>query len=200
MHSSKQDLILPLSPSPSPSPRSPPGVPDGGDGIAELAVDAATVIELLVGRPGRALVLDAADAANAHDEDDQHQDEGDAERADDDVQGVPGHVGETLRHVTRLPLQVWGENKQTPGCETRPLEWEGLHCPCFGNLNYKGCPNWEEFPSMDNPDQGLMSLIHKGLLQTIKKNQEHAIEKWAKDIKRIHRRNTSRKVFSFIVL
>jgi len=81
-------------------------MPDGGDGVAELAVDAATVIELLVGWPGRALVLDAADAADAHNEDDQHQDEGDAEGPDDDVQGVPGHVGETLRHVTRLPLEV----------------------------------------------------------------------------------------------
>lgn len=77
-----------------------PGVPDGGDGVAELAVDAAAVIELLVGWPGRALVLDAADAANAHDEDDEHQDEGDAEGPDDDVEGVPGHVGEALRHVT----------------------------------------------------------------------------------------------------
>lgn len=85
-------------------------MPDGGDGIAELAVDAATVIELLVGRPGRALVLDAADAANAHNEDDQHQDEGDAEGSDDDVQGVPGHVGETLCHVARLPLEIWGES------------------------------------------------------------------------------------------
>lgn len=93
-------------PSASRSPGSPPGMPDGGDGVAELAVDAATVIELLVGWPGRALVLDAADAADAHNEDDQHQDEGDAEGPDDDVQGVPGHVGETLRHVTRLPLEV----------------------------------------------------------------------------------------------
>lgn len=94
---------------PSHSPRSSPGVPDGGDGVAELAVDAATIIELLVGRPGRALVLNAADAADAHDENDEHQDEGDAEGPDDDVERVPGHVGETLRHVARLPLQVWGE-------------------------------------------------------------------------------------------
>lgn len=81
-------------------------MPDGGDGVAELAVNAATVIELLVGWPGGALVLDAADAANAHDEDDQHQDEGHAEGPDDDVQGVPGHVGETFRHVARLPLEI----------------------------------------------------------------------------------------------
>lgn len=81
-------------------------MPDGGDGIAELAVDAAAVVELLVGRPGRALVLDAADAANPHDQDDQHQDEGDTEGADDDVERVPRHVGETLRHVPGLPLEV----------------------------------------------------------------------------------------------
>lgn len=79
---------------------------DGSDGIAELAVDAAAVVELLIGRPGGALVLDAADAADAHDEDDEHEDEGDAEGSDDDVQRVPGHVGEALRHVTGLPLQV----------------------------------------------------------------------------------------------
>lgn len=84
----------------------PPGMPDGGDGIAELAVDAAAVVELLVGRPGRALVLDAADAANPHDQDDQHQDEGHTEGADDDVERVPRHVGETLRHVPGLPLEV----------------------------------------------------------------------------------------------
>lgn len=81
-------------------------MPDGGEGIAELAVDAAAVVELLIGRPGRALVLDAADAANPHDQDDQHQDEGDAQGPDDDVQGVPGHVAQTLCHVPRLPLEV----------------------------------------------------------------------------------------------
>lgn len=90
----------------TPSPRSPPGMPDRGDGVAELAINAATVVELLVGWPGGALVLDAADAANAHNEDDQHQDEGHAEGPDDDVQGVPGHVGETFCHVARLPLEI----------------------------------------------------------------------------------------------
>ena len=70
-----------------------PGMPDGGDGIAELAVDAAAVVELLISRPGRALVLNAADAANPHNQDDEHQDEGNAEGADDDVERVPRHVG-----------------------------------------------------------------------------------------------------------
>lgn len=91
---------------PPASPHRPPGMPDGGDGTAELAVDAAAVVELLVGWPGRALVLDAADAANPHNQDDEHQDEGDAEGADDDVEGVPGHVGEALCHVPGLPLDV----------------------------------------------------------------------------------------------
>lgn len=95
----------PSPPGPQP-PGGPPGVPDGGDGVAELAVDAAAVVELLVGRPGGALVLDAADAANPHNQDDQHQDEGDAQGSDDDVEGVPGHVGEALCHVPGLPLEV----------------------------------------------------------------------------------------------
>lgn len=68
-------------------------MPDGGDGVAELTVDAAAVVELLVGRPGRALVLNAADTANPHNQDDEHQDEGNAEGADDDVERVPRHVG-----------------------------------------------------------------------------------------------------------
>lgn len=81
-------------------------MPDGSDRVAELAVDAAAIVELLIGWPGRALVLNAADAANPHNQDDQHQDEGNAEGPDDDVEGVPGHVGETLCHVPRLPLEV----------------------------------------------------------------------------------------------
>lgn len=68
-------------------------MPDGGDGVAELAVDAAAVVELLVSWPGRALVLNAADAADPHNQNDEHQDEGDTERADDDVERVPRHVG-----------------------------------------------------------------------------------------------------------
>lgn len=86
-----------------------PGVADGGDGVAELAVNAAAVIELLVGVAWRALVLNAADPADAHDEDDEHQDEGHAQRSDDDVQGVAGHVGQGVVRVCRLPLQVWGK-------------------------------------------------------------------------------------------
>lgn len=83
-----------------------PGVSDGGDGAAELAVNAPAVVELLVGWPGGALVLDAADAADAHDQDDQHQHKGHAQRPDDDVQGVTRHVGQALCHMPRLPLQI----------------------------------------------------------------------------------------------
>lgn len=80
---------------------------DGGDGTAELAVNAPAVVELLVGWPGGALVLDAADAADAHDQDDQHQHKGHAQRPDDDVQGVTRHVGQALCHMPRLPLQMY---------------------------------------------------------------------------------------------
>lgn len=74
-------------------------MPDGRDGTAELAVDAAAIVELLVGWPGGALVLNAADATDANDQDDQHQDEGDTEGTDNDVEGMAGHVGEALRHM-----------------------------------------------------------------------------------------------------
>ena len=80
---------------------------NGGDGVAELAVDAAAVVELLVGVARRALVLDAADATDAHDEDDEHEDEGHAQGSDDDVEGVAGHVGQGVLSVCWLPLQVW---------------------------------------------------------------------------------------------
>lgn len=79
---------------------------DGGNGVAELAVDAAAVVELLVGMAGRALVLNAADAADAHDEDDEHEDEGHTQRSDDDVEGVAGHVGQGVLSVCWLPLEV----------------------------------------------------------------------------------------------
>lgn len=78
---------------------------DGGDGVAELAVDAPAVVELLVGVARRALVLDAADAADSHDEDDEHEDEGHTQRADDDVEGVAGHVGQRVLGVRRRPPQ-----------------------------------------------------------------------------------------------
>lgn len=81
-------------------------MPDGGDGVAELTVNAAAVVEFLVGWPGGALVLNAADAADAHNQDDEHEDEGYTEGSNDDVEGVPRHVGEALSHVPRLPLQV----------------------------------------------------------------------------------------------
>lgn len=86
---------------------------DGGDGVAELAVDAAAVVELLVGVARRALVLDAADAADAHYEDDEHEDEGHAQGSDDDVEGVAGHVGQGVLGVRRLPLQVWRRSHQS---------------------------------------------------------------------------------------
>lgn len=80
---------------------------DGSDGVAELAVDAAAVVELLVSVAGRALVLDAADAADSDDEDDEHEDEGHAQRADDDVERVARHVGQcVVSGVRRVPLQV----------------------------------------------------------------------------------------------
>lgn len=84
-----------------------PGVADGSDGVAELAVDAAAVVELLVSVAGWALVLDAADAADSHDEDDEHEDEGHAQRANDDVERVARHVGQrVVSGVRRVPLQV----------------------------------------------------------------------------------------------
>ena len=94
------------------NPRHWPGVADGRDGVAELAVDAAAVVELLVGVAWRSLVLDAADTADAHDEDDEHEDEGHAQRSDDDVEGVAGHVGQGVLRVGRLPLQVWNKERR----------------------------------------------------------------------------------------
>ena len=80
---------------------------DGSNGIAELAVDAPTVIELLVGVAWRSLVLDAADAADTHDEDDEHEDKGHTQSADDDVEGVARHVGQGVLRMGQLPLQIW---------------------------------------------------------------------------------------------
>lgn len=65
---------------------------DGSDCTTEFTVNAPTVVEFFVGWPGGALVLDAADAADPHDQDDQHQDKGHAQGPDDDVQGVTGHI------------------------------------------------------------------------------------------------------------
>lgn len=80
---------------------------DGSNGVAKLAVNAAAVVELLVGVAWRALVLDAADATDAHDENDEHEDKGHTQGSDDDVEGVAGHVGQSVVGVCRLPLQVW---------------------------------------------------------------------------------------------
>lgn len=79
---------------------------DGRDGVAELTVDAAAVVKLLVGVAWRSLVLDAADAADAYDEDDEHEDKRHAQSSNDDVEGVPWHVGQGVLSVCRLPLQV----------------------------------------------------------------------------------------------
>ena len=96
-------------------------MPDGGYCIAELAVDAATVVELLVGVTWRALVLDAADAADAHNEDDEHKDKGYTQSSDDDVKRVAGHVGQSVLSVCWLPLQVWDTHtqRQSPFCVSR---------------------------------------------------------------------------------
>lgn len=80
---------------------------DGGDGVAEFAVDAATVVKLLISMTRGTLVLNAADATDAHDENDEHEDEGHAQRPDDDVEGVAGHVGQGVVSVCRLPLQIY---------------------------------------------------------------------------------------------
>lgn len=90
-----------------------PGMADGGDGIAELAVNAAAIVELLVSMAWRALVLDTADATYAHDEDDEHEDKGHAQCTDDDVEGVAGHVGQSVLRVCWLPLQVWRTQRGT---------------------------------------------------------------------------------------
>lgn len=61
-------------------------MPDGCNGIAELAVNAAAVVEFLIGWPGGALVLNAADAADTHNQDDEHEHKGHTEGSDDDVE------------------------------------------------------------------------------------------------------------------
>lgn len=90
-------------------------MPDGCDGAAELAVDAAAVVELLVGWTWWALVLYAADATDSHNENDEHQDEGNAQSPDDDVEWMPWHVGEALSHATGLPLQIWRHKRAKGG-------------------------------------------------------------------------------------
>lgn len=67
----------------------------------------------------------------------------------------------------------------------------------MGNLKCKGHPHWEGLFSKDFPVPG---LIYKDLLQIIKKNHEHVIEKWAMDVKGIHQRNTYRKLFSIVII
>lgn len=83
-----------------------PGMAYGGDGIAEVTVDTAAVVELLIGVSGRGLVLDPADSANSHNEDDEHEDKGHTQCPDDDVERVTRHVGQRVHWVSHLPLQV----------------------------------------------------------------------------------------------
>lgn len=77
-----------------------------GDGVAEIAVDAAAVVKLLVGVTGGALVLDTADATDTNDEDDEHQDESHAQSTNDNVQRVTRHVGQRVDRLSHLPLQI----------------------------------------------------------------------------------------------
>lgn len=87
-----------------------PGVAYGGDGVAEVTVDAAAVVKLLIGMARRCLILDTADAADSDYEDDEHEDEGYTQRSDDDVERVTWHAGERIGRTRCLPLQVWGES------------------------------------------------------------------------------------------
>lgn len=84
-----------------------PGVAYGGDGIAEVTVDAAAVVKFLIGMTRRRLILDTADAADSNNEDDEHEDEGYTQRADDDVERVTWHARERINCTRCLPLQIW---------------------------------------------------------------------------------------------
>lgn len=109
---------------------------DGSDGVAELAVDAAAVVELLVGVTGRALVLDAADAADSHNEDDEHEDERHAQRTNDDVERVARHVGQrVVSGVRRVPLQVW-PRKRTNTSSTQGKQSQINSQPSLGESSY----------------------------------------------------------------
>lgn len=79
---------------------------DGGDGVAKLTIDAAAVVELLIGVTRGSLVLDTADATDSHDEDDEHEDESHTQSPNDDVEGVTRHVGQRVISVCWLPLQM----------------------------------------------------------------------------------------------
>lgn len=86
------------------------------------------------------------------------------------------------------------------GHELWPLLWKGRSCPCMGNLKFKDRPYREGLFSTNCPDPGLISFTHKGLLQVIKRNHEHAIEKRVQDVKGTHQRNTQGTLFSFILI
>lgn len=71
-----------------------PCVANGGDSVAEIAVNTAAVVKLLVGVTGRALVFNTADTTDANDQNDEHQDKSDAQSSDNYVQRVTRHVGQ----------------------------------------------------------------------------------------------------------
>lgn len=83
-----------------------PGVAYGGDGVAEVTVDAAAVVKLLIGVTRRCLILDTADAADSNNEDDEHEDEGYTQRPDDDVERVTWHARDRFGCTRCLPLQI----------------------------------------------------------------------------------------------
>lgn len=79
---------------------------DGGDGVAQFTVNAAAVVKLLVGVVGGSLVLDATDPTDSNNEDDEHEQEGHAQRSDDDVERVAWHVVQGVISVRLFPLNV----------------------------------------------------------------------------------------------
>lgn len=79
---------------------------NGGDGVAQLAVDTAAVVKFLVSVVRGSLVLDATDPADPNDEDDEHEQEGHAQRSDDDVERVARHIAQGVIGVRLFPLNV----------------------------------------------------------------------------------------------
>lgn len=53
-----------------------PGVAKGGDGIAQFAVNTATVVKFLVSMMWGSLVLNATDPTDSNNKDDEHEQEG----------------------------------------------------------------------------------------------------------------------------
>lgn len=80
---------------------------NGGDGIAQFAVDAAAVVKFLVSMVWGALVLNATDPTDTNDKDDEHEQERHAQCSDDDVERVSWHIAQGLISVRLFPLNVW---------------------------------------------------------------------------------------------